>query len=213
MMTNRFILILTLLTYQKLDAQRSLGFEQYGCISRSASAVPVTRIWYKTTDGGYVEARYNYDAGKTAGLSVGWTFSASAKRYGHWTFTPTIGLMAGVASAAGLGMNIDWTLGRIEASSIFQSVVAYPAGVHGQCYSWTEVRLEIFRQLVAGIALQQEPGNSWHPGIELAFVAGSWNIPFYVFDPFSKNTWLMAGVSREWSLKPKTAKLKSSTDR
>lgn len=212
-MKNKLIVILTLLTYQKLDAQRSFGLEQYGCYSRLASAVPVTRVWYKTTDGGYVEARYNYDAEKTAGLSVGWTFSASAKRYGHWTITPTIGLMAGENSAAGVGMNVDWALGRVETSSVIQSVVAYPAGVHGQCYSWTEVRLEIFRRLFAGAAVQQEPGNSWHPGIELAFVAGAWNIPVYVFDPFLRNTWLMAGISREWSLKTKITKLKSSTDR
>src|SRR6185437_7510759 len=125
-MTNKIILILTLLTYQTLDAQRSLGLEQYGCFSRLVAAVPVTRVWYKTTDGGYVEARYNYDAQKTAGLSVGWTFSSPAKRCGRWAITPTIGLMAGGNSAAGVGMNVDWTFGRIEASSVIQSVVAYP---------------------------------------------------------------------------------------
>ena len=206
-MTNKFILILTLLTYQKLGAQRSLGLEQYGCFSRGSSAVPVSRVWYKTSDGGYVEGRYNYDAGKTAGLSLGWAFSASPKGYGHWTVTPAIGLMAGRTSAVGLGMNIDWTSGRFEVSSIIQSPVTYPAGIRGFCYSWTELRLELFRQLVAGVAVQQEPaqgvglgqepGNSWHPGLELAFVAGAWNIPLYVFDPFTKGTWLMAGVSRE----------------
>ena len=203
---------MTLLTYQKLDAQRSLGLEQYGCFSRQVAAVPVTRVWYKTTDGGYVEGRYNYDAEKTVGLSAGWKFVGSSKAYGHWTITPTIGLMAGRNTSAGVGMNVDWTLGRVEASSVIQSVVGYPAGVQGQCYSWTEVRLSIFRELVAGVALQQEPGNSWHPGIELAIVAGSWNIPIYLFDPFLKNTWLMAGVNREWTLKTKIAKLKSSTN-
>lgn len=198
---------MTLLTYQKLDAQRSLGLEQYACFSRGSLAVPVTRVWYKTSDGGYAEGRYNYDAEKTAGLSVGWAFARSS--CGHWTITPTIGLMAGGNSTAGVGMNVDWTLGRLEASSVIQSVVAYPMGVHGQCYSWSEVRLQLFRGLVAGAALQQEPGNSWHPGIELAIVAGSWNIPVYVFDPFLKNTWLMAGVSREWSLKNELRKSKT----
>jgi hypothetical protein len=222
-MTNKLILILTLLTYHELDAQRSLGLEQYGSFSRKAPALPVTRVWYQTPDGGYVEARYNYDVEKTGGVSLGWTFSASSasKRYGRWSFTPTIGLIAGATSAAGMGMNVDWTLGRFEASTIVQSPLAYPWGGRHSCYSWTEARFEVCRKLALGVALQQEPGQEpgqgaagpWHPGIELAFVAGPWNIPIYVFDPFLKNTWLMAGVSREWSLSIKSQTLKRPSPR
>ena len=209
-MTNKLVVILTLLTYQKLAAQKSLGLEQYWCSGQTASAAPVTKLWYDVPGHAYVEVRYNYDAEKTAGISVGRTFSGPSAANVHWTCTPTIGVMSGSVTAAAAGMNFELSLGRLRASTTVQVAVSYTGNIHGLSYSWSELGLRLSPNIFAGAALQQQPGpdGRWNPGMILEYTIGPWTLPLYLFDPFSKNACLLAGVSREWTLHNRITNLK-----
>jgi hypothetical protein len=205
-MKNKLPLILLFFTYRPLPAQPHLGFEQYYCTGATAGAAPVTRVYYQGNGKGYVEARYNYDAERTAGLSVGRSFDAPAGKALAWTLTPTIGWMAGDCHGLSLGANVSVEYKGWDLSTAAQ---VSPAKQTGYWYSWSEVGRPVGNRLYVGVALQQDcrfgAGCTLTPGIQGRLLLAQWTFPVYIFNPLNNGAWLLAGVTREWTGQKKIA--------
>lgn len=205
-MKNSILLILTLLTYRPVTSQPRLGLEQYFCSGSSAAAAPVTRVYFETATKNYVEARYNYDAEGCFGISAGRRFESN--RAGNkalaWTLTPTVGLVTGNCQGFSLGANFGV---RFHAWNFSSAVQFTPAKTEGYGYSWSEAGRSFGDKIYLGVALQQDwrftSACRWSPGLTAQLSLGSWTLPVYIFNPFEKGVWLLAGLTREWVLHKK----------
>lgn len=200
-MKNNILLILTLLTYHPITAQPRAGFEQYYSPGPTLAMMPVTRVYYATTGKGYVEARYNYDAAETVGLSIGKQFGKEQPKDLDWTLTPTAGVVAGKNQGASLGLNSNL---QFHDWSFSNSTQFTPMKKDAYFYSWSELGRSFGRKGYFGAALQQDCRSgascSLSPGITGRLSIAGWTFPLYIFNPFDKRVWLLMGITREWVL-------------
>src|SRR6267142_4850980 len=212
-MKNKFFLILTLITYRPVFAQPLVGFEHYYCTGSTASTTLAGRFYYRNNSGFYADLRYNYEAERTAGVSLGRSFrgDAGARSDWAWSVTPTVGWMTGIFRGLSLGTHFSLDHGQWSFSSMVQ---VSPAKDDGYGYSWSEVGRSFGSRFYLGGALQQDcrfgSGCVFTPGVQGQLLLGEWTFPVYCFVSSGTGAWFLFGVTREWGLRKKLVNLQNT---
>jgi hypothetical protein len=200
-MRNSLFMIVFLFN-QAVQGQERKGFEGYYYPTNSGSVSSLsTKLFYQTSQGWYTECRYNYEEEKTAGFSVGKTFSKeNAFRY---SITPEVGFAVGKLQGASLGLNTSLTRGRLS----FNSSLLYTSGFEKtqaarSFFNWSELNAQISKHLYAGVTMQLSSSRctmiSREPGGQLGILFKNWAFPLYVFDRPGAHPYLSAGACYEW---------------
>jgi hypothetical protein len=159
-------------------------------------------VFYQSRGREYVEARYNYDAEGSLGISLGKTFTTTTKDANtlSGSVTPTIGMIAGRCQGVSVGTNFS---GGYKAWSFSTSIQAAPLHTRSYAYSWSELGRSFGDKLYLGGALQQDcrSGSAclFTPGITGQWAMGAWTFPVYIFNPLDKRVWLLLGIVHEWT--------------
>ena len=142
----------------------------------------------------HLEGRYNDEALQTGSLWVGWNF-----RWGKalkFTLTPMVGWVFGQVNGAAPGL--EWSLGwgPLAFSSQNEFVVNFANVQQSFFLTWTELTVQPFQWLLAGVALQRTRtyivprAVTWGPLLGVTL----WNVQLavYWFDPAQANIQYLA---------------------
>jgi len=112
----------------------------------------------------HLEARYNYEALRTASAFVGWNFEfGKTVTFG---LTPMVGCMVGDAGGPIVGLEVSLGWGPLSFSSQDEWVYDVRGG-GGFFYAWTELDVRPWHWLRAGVVLQRT--RVFHTARELVF--------------------------------------------
>jgi len=100
----------------------------------------------------HLEARYNYEALRTASAFVGWNFELGDKV--TFGFTPMVGCMVGDAGGPIVGLEVSVGWGPLSFSSQDEWVYDVRGG-GGFFYAWTELDVRPWHWLRAGVVAQR----------------------------------------------------------
>lgn len=196
------VFMIVFLFNQAVQGQDRKGFEGYYYPTNGAGLSTLsTKLFYQTSQGWYTECRYNYEEDRTAGFSVGRTFSK--ENTFSYSITPEAGLTVGKLQGACLGENTVLSWKRLS----FNSSLLYTAGVkQGEAgyslFNWSELNVQISKYLYGGVTVQEssfcQTVTSREPGAQLGLLFKGWTIPFYVFDRPGNHLYFLAGICHEW---------------
>ncbi len=116
--------------------------KNFGVVTATANHGPV-----------HLEARYNYEALKTASTFVGWNFE-----FGETVkleLTPIVGCMFGDVGGPILGLELAVGWGPLSFSSQLESVWDVQEGTGGFVYVWSELDVRPWEWLRAGMVVQR----------------------------------------------------------
>ena len=190
--------------------QSKSGVENYNMISGKREYAWMPIVHYHTKKGIYTELRYNYDAEKAFSVNAGKTFS----KKGEFNFdvTPMIGLVMGSFKGYNLNMNQQAEYKKFFYSTQAQYTIAAIEKNENFFYSWSETGYTISKKFFAGVScqltkLRAVPALA-DAGVMAGISLGNFSFPIYYFRPFSRNSFVIAGINYEWQL---TSKKKQST--
>jgi|GEM_PF-188457 len=144
----------------------------------------------------HLEARYNYEALRTASIFVGWNFElGETLKLG---LTPMVGSVLGetVGPAMGLGLTLSW--GPLGFSSQGEYVVARLGGTASFVYVWSELEVRPWEWLRAGMVVERT--RVFHTPREvmlgplLGVAVWKLNASFCWLDPAGPGQFLVASV-------------------
>jgi hypothetical protein len=200
-MRNRIFMIAFLFN-QAVQGQERKGFEGYYFPANGGGISSMSvKLFDQASQGWYTECRYNYEEERTAGFSVGKTFSKEDAF--SYSITPEVGFAVGKLQGASLGLNSSLSCKRLS----FNSSLLYTAGFEWEeaeysLFNWTELNVQINRYLYAGATVQLSCSghtvNSGEPGVQLGVMFQGWAFPLYVFDRPGTHPYFAAGACYEW---------------
>lgn len=193
------ILLLILVMGMLIDmAAQKIGIEQYFSHKLSASRIEPSSLFFIQQRRSLIaEIRYNYEAENTLSLNAGSSFQFQNNRFSSIT-KPMIGLTMG--SITGINLNLDQ---EIEINSLyFSTKLEYFFSLRDYSqnffYAWVESGICFLEKLYGGISLQINISGNWpcdlSKGFVLGFSSGRFDFPVYIFDPFSAQTNITAGI-------------------
>jgi hypothetical protein len=116
--------------------------ENFGVVTATAQHGPL-----------HLEARYNYEALKTASAFLGWSFE-----FGETVklqLTPIVGCMVGDAGGPILGLEVALGWGPLSYSSQAEWVYDVQGGTGSFLYAWSELDVRPWEWLRAGVVVQR----------------------------------------------------------
>ena len=144
----------------------------------------------------HLEARYNYEALRTASAFMGWNFE-----FGEtvtFAFTPIVGCMVGDAGGPIVGLELALGWGPLSLSSQNEWVFD-TRGSGGFFYAWTELDVRPWHWLRAGVVVQRT--RVFHTAREvilgplLGFTVWKLDLTAYWFQPGGIDQLVVAAVS------------------
>ena len=145
----------------------------------------------------HLEARYNYEALRTASFFVGWNLA-----FGDtvtFTLTPIAGCMVGDAGGPILGLELSLEWGPLSWSVESEWVTDLVGGTGGYLYAWSELAVSPWEWLRLGVAAQRT--RVFHTPREVIFgpLVGVtvWKLDFtaYWFQPGGSAQTFVAAVA------------------
>jgi hypothetical protein len=113
----------------------------------------------------HLEARYNYEAKRTASTFVGWNFEfGETVTFG---ITPIVGCMFGEAGGPILGLEVAVGWGPLSFSSQGEWVTDVQGDTGGFIYIWSELDVRPWQWLRAGMVVQRT--RVFHTSREVVF--------------------------------------------
>jgi hypothetical protein len=187
---------------QAVQGQERKGFEGYYYPENGGGISSMSvKLFNQTSQGWYSECRYNYEEERTAGFSIGKTFSK--ENVFSYSVTPEVGLVIGRLQGASLGLNTSLSYKRLS----FSSSALYTAGLKKEdaghsFFTWSELNIRIIKYLYAGVTVQVSTSGymaiSREPGVQLGVLFKNWAFPLYVFDRAGDHPYFAAGACYEW---------------
>jgi len=185
-------------------AQGKSGVENYNQFSKGKQYLWMPVVHYQTKKGLYAEMRYNYDDINTFSFYGGKSISGGKQL--EYTVVPMLGFSVGnfESIAAATKMELNYR------KSFMSAEVQYNHALRNEqtsfFFTWPEIGIDISEFLFAGIAAQYTiDGNikTFEPGLMAGINFKNFSIPFYLFNPFRSNNYLVIGLNYEYNLKPK----------
>jgi hypothetical protein len=184
-----------------------MGFEQLIYVDNPGPSptpsIVVPRLYYRSSDNWYGEARYNYDEIKTFSMYAGRTFSNKDSL--SWSLTPVAGILLGKLKGGAAGVDIAVNYRKWYFSSAWQTIFSRESRDDNFNYSWSELGCQATHCFYAGLVLQQtrwyDTNDKWEPGVQIGFLLDKWIFPVYAFNPMGNNRRFVIGVTREWEWK------------
>lgn len=202
-MKSSILVICMFLAWYSAAAQTRVGMECYGAGAARYTG-PASRIYLQNGQGNYSELRYNYDAERTLGVSVGHSFKGGTADAAGWSVAPMIGLVAGAAQGLSIGVNATLERGSFSCSSANQLIGSTDCRASGSFYTWSDLGKQMAKYLYVGITFQAScyvpAGWLVCVGPELRLCFRDWLFPVYFFQPAGRKGYLFVGIEREWSV-------------
>lgn len=152
--------------------------------------VTVDRGWL------HLEARYNYEALRTASIFVGWNFElGETLKLG---LTPMVGSALGETSGPAIALELTLSWGPLGFSSQGEYVVARLGGTASFVYVWSELEVRPWEWLRAGMVVQRTRVFHTPREVMLGPLLGVavWKLDasFYWLDPGGPGQFFVASV-------------------
>lgn len=159
-------------------------------------------VHYQSGKGIYAELRYNYEDVNTVSLFCGKTIAGGNNL--RYSLSPMAGFSAGQYTGTGLACNAEAACGNFFVSSQLQYCKALKKECTNFFFSWSEAGYSFLKIFFAGAALQytlQAGLQAGEPGLLAGFNFGNISVPFYLFNPFRADQYLVIGINYEYHLK------------
>lgn len=189
----------------QLPAQARSGMENYHQVGEEQSYLWIPMLHYTSGKGYYAELRYNYEDAGTVSLFAGKSFSLKRNKFSG-TLTPMLGYSAGNFQGLSIALNTEISIGGFYFSSQMQYSRDLVNSQGNFYFNWSEAGFDLSERVYAGLAFQytrQCAGGDFEPGIVIGLNAGDFSFPVYLFRPFGKHPFVMAGLNYEFRLKSK----------
>jgi len=202
------LLICSIAAQLSLHAQDKIGAELYTYFGVKPTIQPL--VHFQANSNWYGELRYNYEDLKTVSLYGGKTFSGGSNF--EYSITPMIGYSTGRFTGLSLAFNAEAEWKSFYLSSQTQHSIATkkndPSSVKKSeenfFFSWSELGYNIGDHFYSGLSVQytrQAGENILEPGLLAGLNVKNFSFPFYVFNPFNAERYVIVGVSYEFNLK------------
>jgi hypothetical protein len=203
---NRHILLITasIVLCYTTTAQWKAGVEQYSYIGTTLPGAIVPVFHIQSKNNWYAELRYNYEEAQTFSMYGGKTFTG-----GHtleYTITPMAGFSTGKFTGVSLAANIETGWKNIYLSSEVQYSQAIKQNAGSFFFNWSDLGYTLSSHFFAGMTMQytrQAGQTDCKPGLLAGINLAPFSFPFYVFNPFRGNSYLVLGANYEYSFKRK----------
>ena len=199
-MLSRFTIFVFLLPLLA-SSQKQVGMEQYYFHEPQSLGLIVPKINYQSPKNWYGELRYNWEELGTASVHVGKAFDFDFSS-ADITIIPLAGICFGQIQALSAGTIIEANVHRFSFFSEPQYVSSLNDRSTDFFYSWSEVAYQIKPFLYAGFALQQtkvaDQPFLWEPGILGGVSIKNFDVPIYLFNPFSPGRNIVFGLNWKW---------------
>jgi len=182
------------------NAQAKSGVENYNSISRAEQYTWIPVLHYMNKKGWYTEARYNYEDINTGSIYVGRNYAGGKKV--TYEVTPMAGIVFGNYKGISTATNIELAYKQMFFSGQLQYTINNEQQDNNFFYNWSELGCKLFNKFYGGVSVQQTKlynsklTNS--VGVLLGFETGKITVPFYLFNPLSKDRNLVMGLIIEW---------------
>jgi hypothetical protein len=199
-MRNR-IFMMVFLFNQAVQGQERKGFEGYYYPANGGGISSMSvKLFNQTSQGWYSECRYNYEEERTAGFSVGKTFSK--ENVFPYSVTPEVGLAVGRLEGASVGFNTSLSRGRLSFNSSLLCTSGFEKTQAGNSFfNWSELNGQFSKHLYAGVTMQLSSSRctmiSRELGGQFGVLYKSWTFPLYVFDRPGAHVYFTAGICYE----------------
>ena len=144
----------------------------------------------------HLEARYNYEALKTASTWVGYNFSGGDRF--SWEFTPMVGGIFGNLTGVAPGYSGSVTWWKITLYSEGEYVFDPGDSDNNFFYNWSELSLAPVEWFRFGMATQRtrayESDREVQRGPLLGFTWKKLDFTTYMFNPVDGPTWVLAAT-------------------
>ena len=189
------LLMIASVWWLKATCQSNTGLEQYYYMNNKAITIS-PKAWYQSSNGWYVEGRYNYEEVKTLSVFAGKTF----EKNGDWSYavTPLAGIVTGKFNGGAVAENA--TIGYRKFLFSLQTQYTFSIEDRHQnfLYGWADISYRLFSGLSAGMSLQQtSPVQSkakTEKGFFIKTELGKWELPVYIFNINGNNRQIVAGL-------------------
>ena len=202
-MRNSLYMIILLL-YNAAQGQQRKGFEQFYYPDNATLSSLSSKLFYQGNTGWYTEWRWNYEEQQSIACSVGKTYSKEGAL--SYSFTPSVGLIAGDLQGISAGLNTSLRYRSISFSTFMEYANCSEKKKNDLFFSWSELTCQITRQLYAGLVLQQKclypSANTLEAGMQLGVTCKNWTFPLYLFKPANSSFYFAVGICREWEKQP-----------
>jgi hypothetical protein len=195
------IFMIVFLFNQAVQGQGRKGFEgYYNPANGGGMSCLAVKLFNQTCQGWYSEFRYNYEEERTAGFSVGKTFSK--ENIFSYSITPEVGLAVGRLQGASLGLNTSLSRGRLSFNSSLLYTSAFEkTQAANSFFNWSELNGQFSKRLYGGVTMQLSSSGcrmiSRELGGQLGILYKSWAFPLYVFDRPGAHLYFTAGICYE----------------
>ena len=151
-------------------------------------------------DAWHIEARYNYEAEKTASVFGGYRFEAGKKLV--LDITPILGFAFGNLNAVVPGLETSLTWKKFDFYSENEYVFDFEGKENNFFYNWSELGITAFDRLRAGISINRtrlfQSDLELQKGIFAQYSFWKLTAGVYYFDPFSTDNYLIATLGIEF---------------
>jgi hypothetical protein len=145
----------------------------------------------------HLEARYNYEALRTASAWVGYNFSGG--RTLTWEFTPMVGGVFGDVAGAAPGFKASLAWKKLEFSSEGEYVFDTADSSQSFFYNWSELSLAPVDWLRAGLVTQRtrayQSDRDIQRGLLLGVAIRSIDVTAYVLNPDDNRPTVVVAVA------------------
>jgi len=190
--------------YCMVAAQGKSGVENYNQFSKGKQYLWMPVVHYQAKKGLYTEMRYNYDDIHTFSFYGGKEMTGG--KHLEYTVIPMIGFSVGDFESIAAATKMEFGYHNLFMSAEIQYNHALKNEQTSFFFTWPEIGVDISDFFFAGIAAQYTiDGNisSFEPGIMAGINFKNLSIPFYMFNPFKSNNYLVIGLNYEYNLKIK----------
>jgi hypothetical protein len=133
----------------------------------------------------HLEARYNYEAQRTASLWGGYNFSFGKKV--QFSATPMIGGVFGEMNGIAPGLELSISYKKLSFTTSSEYVIDTDRTSDSYFYSWPELTYSIFDWLKVGGVAQRTKAFQTSAEVQHGFLVGishkQWEFTTYVFNP------------------------------
>ena len=195
----------SLLICIQVSAQARSGMENYHQVGEEQSYLWIPMVHYTAASGFYAEMRYNYEDAATLSVFAGKSFTINKNRFSG-NLVPMLGYSTGNFKGLSIALNSEFILGTFFFSSQMQYSHALNADSRSFYFNWSETGFSLSDRIDAGLAVQytlDSKGGDFEPGIVAGFNAGAFSFPVYLFRPFDKKQFIIAGLNYEFQLRSK----------
>jgi hypothetical protein len=184
--------------------QAKSGVENYNLLSRDKEYVWMPVVHYQTKKGIYTEMRYNYDDLHTFSFYGGKTITGGNRI--AYTITPMLGFSVGDFRSIAIASKMELSYRKLFVSAEIQYSHAFGNSQPSFFFTWPEAGIDFSEFFFAGLAAQytiQREANYFEPGLLMGINFKNFSIPFYIFNPFCNNSYLVLGLNYEYDMKKK----------